>query len=215
MNRFIDYLSHRKDHLIELTIEHAQVVATALAIAALVGVGLGLAVYRRERSAAIVLAVVGTFLTVPSFALLAMLIPVFGLGYEPTVIALVMYALLPITRNTVTGLRAVDGAVIESARGMGMGTTRRLVRIEFPLAWPVILAGIRVSALLLLGIAAAAAVVNGPGLGEDIFSGLSRIGSATAINLVLGGVLGVVVLALIFDAAFILVSRITTSRGLR
>jgi osmoprotectant transport system permease protein len=215
VRKFLDYLSFRKDHLIELTIEHAEVVAISLAIAMVIAVGLGVATYRRERAATIVLAICGTFLTIPSFALLAMFIPIFGLGYEPTIVALVMYALLPIVRNTVTGLRSVNPAVTESARGMGMGTARRMLRIELPLAWPVILTGIRVSALLLIGIAAIAAAVNGPGLGEDIFSGLARIGSATAINVVLGGVLGVIVLALIFDVVFMALGKVTTSRGIR
>ena len=215
MGKFLDYLSFRKEHLIELTLEHAQVVAVALVIATLIGVGLGIATYRRERAAIVVLAVVGTFLTIPSFALLALFIPVFGLGYEPTVVALVMYALLPIVRNTVTGLRAVDPAVTESARGMGMSASRRLLKIELPLAWPVIITGIRVSALLLIGIAAIAAAVNGPGLGQDIFAGLARIGSATAINLVLAGTLGVIVLALLFDLFFLGLGKLTTSRGIR
>lgn len=215
MGKFIDYVSFRKEHLLELTLEHAQVVAVALVVATFIGVGLGVATYRRERAATVVLAVVGTFLTIPSFALLALFIPVFGLGYEPTVVALVMYALLPIVRNTVTGLRSVDPAVTESARGMGMGGLRRLLRIELPLAWPVIITGIRVSALLLIGIAAIAAAVNGPGLGQDIFAGLARIGSATAVNLVLAGTLGVIVLALLFDTFFMLLGRLTTSRGIR
>jgi len=215
VGKFLDYLSFRKEHLIELTLEHAQVVAVALVIASFIGVGLGIGTYRRERAAIIVLAVVGTFLTIPSFALLALFIPVFGLGYEPTVVALVMYALLPIVRNTVTGLRAVDPAVTESARGMGMSASRRLLKIELPLAWPVIITGIRVSALLLIGIAAIAAAVNGPGLGQDIFAGLARIGSATAINLVLAGTLGVIVLALLFDLFFLGLGKLTTSRGIR
>jgi osmoprotectant transport system permease protein len=82
--------------------------------------------------------VAGIFLTIPSFALLALLIAPFGLGYQPTVIALVVYALLPIVRNTVTGLRSVDAAVIESARGMGLNGRQRLLRIELPLAWPIV-----------------------------------------------------------------------------
>jgi len=215
VSKFLDYLSFRKEHLIELTIEHAQVVAIALLIATVIGIGLGVAVYRREAAATVVLGVVGTFLTIPSFALLAMFIPIFGLGSKPTIVALVMYALLPIVRNTVTGLRAVDPAVTESARGMGMGAARRMLRIELPIAWPVILTGVRVSSLLLIGIAAIAAAVNGPGLGEDIFSGLARIGSASAINLVLGGVLGVIVLALISDVLFMALGKATTSRGIR
>lgn len=215
MSKFLDYLKFRQDHLTELAIEHAQVVAIALIIASVIGVATGIAVYRSEKATTVAVAIAGTFLTIPSFALLALFIPIFGLGYEPTVVALVMYALLPIIRNTVTGLREVDPAVVESAQGMGMGRLRRLLRIELPLAWPIMLTGIRVSALLLIGIAAIAAAVNGPGLGEDIFSGLARIGSATATNMVLGGVLGVIVLALLFDLFFLLVGRLTTSRGIR
>ncbi|MGH2763014.1 MAG: ABC transporter permease [Thermoleophilaceae bacterium] len=215
MSKFLDYLEFRQEHLTELAIEHAQVVGIALIIASVIGVANGIAVYRSEKATIVAIAIAGTFLTIPSFALLALFIPIFGLGYEPTVVALVMYALLPIVRNTVTGLREVDPAVVESAQGMGMGRMRRLLRIELPLAWPIILTGIRVSALLLIGIAAIAAAVNGPGLGEDIFSGLARIGSATATNLVLGGVLGVIVLALLFDLFFLLLGRLTTSRGIR
>jgi len=138
-----------------------------------------------------------------------------GLGYKPAVVALVMYALLPILRNTVTGLQAVDSAIAESAQGMGMNARERLLRIELPLAWPVIIAGVRVSTMLLMGIAAIAAVVNGPGLGEDIFAGLARIGGANALNQVLGGTLGIIVLAILFDMFFNVLGKLTTSRGIR
>ncbi len=215
MSRFLSYLERRWDHLLELGLQHAQVVGVALAIATVISVGLGIATYRRRRAANVVLSVAGIFLTIPSFALLALLIAPFGLGYQPTVIALVMYALLPIVRNTITGLRSVDPAVIESARGMGMNGGQRLLRIELPLAWPIIITGIRVAAVLLIGIAAIAAAVNGPGLGEDIFDGLARVGSPAAINLVLGGTLGVIVLALIFDGLFLGLGKLTTSRGIR
>ncbi len=215
MSRFLSYLERRWDHLLELGLQHAQVVGVALAIATVISVGLGIATYRRQRAANVVLSVAGIFLTIPSFALLALLIAPFGLGYQPTVIALVMYALLPIVRNTITGLRSVDPAVIESARGMGMNGGQRLLRIELPLAWPIIITGIRVAAVLLIGIAAIAAAVNGPGLGEDIFDGLARVGSPAAINLVLGGTLGVIVLALIFDGLFLGLGKLTTSRGIR
>jgi osmoprotectant transport system permease protein len=98
---------------------------------------------------------------------------------------------------------------------MGMTGRERLLRIELPLAWPIILTGIRVAAVLLIGIAAIAAAVNGPGLGSDIFDGLARVGSPVAINLVLGGTLGVIVLALIFDGLFLGLQKLTTSRGIR
>ena len=212
---FFEYVSNRREHLTELAIEHVQVVAVSISIATVIGISLGILVYRRPLWAQVVLGITGVFLTIPSFALFGILIPFVGLGYKPTVIALVMYALLPIVRNTVTGLRGVDEAVTDSARGMGMGRWRALLRVELPLAWPVIVAGVRVSTLLLVGITAIAAAVNGPGLGEDIFSGLARIGGANALNLVLGGTLGIVLLALVFDSVFAGIGRLTTSKGIR
>lgn len=211
---FLEYLASRWDDLLELSIEHAQVVLVSLLIATVIGVSLGVLTYRRPAAAQVVLAVASAILTIPSFALFGLLIPVMGLGYKPTVVALSSYALLSILRNTITGLQSVDPAITESAKGMGMSNLQQLVRIELPLAWPVIIAGIRVSALLILGIAAIAAYVNGPGLGGDIFSGLSRIGGANSLNLVLGGFLGIIVLALVFEALFAVLGKLTTSKGL-
>jgi len=215
MADFLDYLSFRRDHILDLAIEHAQLVLYTIAIATAVSVVVGVLVYRRERLVGIVLSVVGTAFTIPALALFALLIPIFGLGFRPALVALVICALLPITRNTIAGLRGVDQAVIESAQGMGMNRWRRLIRIELPLAWPVILTGIRVATVMIVGIAAIAAYVNGPGLGHDIFDGLSRIGTPTAIHLVLSGTLGVVALALLFDAAYLVLGKLTTSKGLR
>jgi osmoprotectant transport system permease protein len=211
---FLNYLVSRWDHLLELAIAHAEVVFISLLIATAIGVTTGVLVYRRERTAEVVLAVTSTFLTIPSFALFGLLLPVFGLGWLPTIFALVIYALLPIVRNTIVGLRSVDPAIAESAQGMGMSRWSRLFRIELPLAWPVIITGLRVSTLIIVGIAAIAAYVNGPGLGEDIFQGISRIGSAVALNLVLGAVLAIIVLALLFDGFFAVLGKLTTSRGL-
>ena len=211
---FLRYLASRWDSILEQAIAHAEVVLVSLLIATALGVTLGVLVYRREQVAEGVLAVTSTFLTIPSFALFGLLVPILGLGWSPTILALVMYALLPIVRNTVVGLRSVDPAIAESAQGMGMGRGERLWRIELPLAWPVILTGMRVSTLIIVGIAAVAAYVNGPGLGSDIFQGISRIGSAVALNQILGAVLGIVVLAVLFDGFFALVGKLTTSRGL-
>ena len=214
MTSFLRYLSSRWDSLLELAIAHALVVLVSLLIATAIGVMAGVLVYRRERAAEIVLGVTSTFLTIPSFALFGLLVPLLGLGWPPTVFALVMYALLPIVRNTVVGLQSVDPAIAESAQGMGMSRRERLLRIEMPLAWPVILTGMRVSTLIIVGITAVAAFVNGPGLGSDIFSGISRIGSAVALNQVLGAVLGIVVLAVLYDGFFAVLGKLTTSRGL-
>ena len=214
---FWTYLDFARDDVIELTIDHALVVILAVALATVIGVVLGVLTYRTDRPRELVLAVTGTFLTIPSLALFGLFIaiPMLGLGGRSVVVGLVMYGLLPIVRNTIVGLREVDPAIVESAQGMGMARTERLWRIELPLAWPVILTGMRVSTLVLIGIAAIGAYINGPGLGELIFSGLARIGSATALNQVLAGILGIMVLAVLFDLVYVAIPRFTTSKGLR
>lgn len=216
---FFDYLNEEAQHLWDLTLDHIIVVAMAMAIATGIGVALGIASYRIPRLRDLVLAVTGTFLTLPSLALFSLFVA-WGIGgiQRPTlsvVVALVMYALLPIVRNTIVGLSEVDAAIVEAAQGMGMGRIERLVRIELPLAWPVILTGIRVSTLVVVGIAAIGAYINGPGLGNDIFGGLNRLGTDFAMNLVLGGMLGILLLAIAFDLLYVLINRLTTSRGLR
>ncbi|MBA3618177.1 MAG: ABC transporter permease [Acidothermales bacterium] len=214
---FRTYLEFRWEHLLELAIEHIVVVAVSVAITTVVGVALGVMTYRRDRPRELVLAVTGTFLTIPSLALfgLFLAVPFLGLGARSVVVGLVMYGLLPIVRNTIVGLREVDPAIVESAQGMGMGRWKRLLRIELPLAWPVVLTGMRVSTLILIGIAAIGAYINGPGLGEDIFTGLARIGSPQALNLVLGGTLGIILLAIFFDLLYVLIFRITIPKGIR
>ncbi len=191
-------------------------VLVALLVGAAVGMALGIAVYRRPRARAWALNACGLILTVPSLAMYALLLALLGsIGTLPVVVALVLYSLLPVVRNTVTGLNGVDAAVVESAQGVGMGRWRRLWSIELPLAWPVVLTGVRVSAVLLVGVAALGPIVGGPGLGELIFSGLRVITSPNAVNLALMGTLGVVAVGMLLDAAFLLLSRATTSRGLR
>jgi osmoprotectant transport system permease protein len=212
---FLDYLASRWDNLLELGIEHALVTGVSVLIATVLGVGVGMATYNRRAAGQLVIGVTSVFLTIPSLALFGLFINVLGLGVAPVVVALVMYSLLPIVANTIVGLREVDPAIVESAQGMGMSRAQRLLRIELPLAWPVILTGMRVSTLIALGIAAIGAYIRGPGLGNDIFAGLSRTSSPNALNLVLGGTLGVVVLAILFDLLYVLLNRLTTSRGVR
>ncbi len=145
----------------------------------------------------------------------AVLVPVLGLGFRTVIAALTLYSLLPIVRNTVTGLRSVDPAIVESAQGVGMGRLRRLLRIELPLAWRVVLTGIRVSGVLLVGIAALATIVGGGGYGELIFAALRGITGPNALNLALAGTLGVVVIGLLLDLSFLALTRLTTPKGIR
>lgn len=212
---FVEFLARRSDDMVELGLEHAAVVGISVLLASLIGVALGVLTYQRQRPRELVLAATGAMLTVPSFALFVILLGVFGLGWAPVVVALTMYGLMPIVRNTVAGLHSVDPAVVEAARGMGLTRWQRLLRIEVPLAWPVIITGIRVTTLVLLGIAAIGYIVNGPGYGELIFTGLHRVGTPVAVNLVLAGTLGVIILAIAYDLLFYAVRRLTTSPGVR
>lgn len=212
---FGEFLVTRADDMLELGLGHAAVVAAAVLISTVLGVALGILTYQHERARETVLAVTGSFLTIPSFALFILLLGPLGLGWRPVLFALVLYGLMPIVRNTITGLREVDPAIVESAKGMGYSRRQRLLRIELPLAWPVIITGVRVTSLILLGIAAIGAIVNGPGYGELIFTGLARVGTPVAINMVLAGAVGVMILAVVFDIAFYAVKRLTTSRGIR
>lgn len=212
---FFEFLVDRADDMLELGIEHAVLVGVSVLMATVIGVTLGIASYRRERVREVILAITGAFLTIPSFALFILLIGPLGLGALPVVVALTLYGLLPVVRNTITGLREVDPAIVESALGMGMSRTQRLLKIELPLAWPVIITGVRVTTLMLLGIAAIGAIVLGPGYGELIFTGLARVGTPVAVNLVLAGTLGVIILAVLFDLLFYAIRKLTTSRGIQ
>ncbi|WP_420809082.1 ABC transporter permease [Amycolatopsis suaedae] len=194
---------------------HLSAVVQCTVIAAVLGVLIGVAVYRSPIGSALATALASTILTIPSFALLGLLIPIVGLGTEPTVIALVLYALLPIVRNTIVGLGGVDPAVADAARGIGMSRLGVLTRVEMRLAWPAILAGMRVATQMLMGIAVIAAYAKGPGLGAPVFTGLANAGSANALNNAIAGTLGVVILALLLEGVYFVINRLTVSRGVR
>ncbi|GCD37364.1 ABC transporter permease [Streptomyces chrestomyceticus JCM 4735] len=212
---FWEYVGSRHTQLLTDTFQHASAVFQCMVLATVLGVLLGVATYRTEWAGNLATATTATILTVPSLALIGLLVPIVGLGVAPTVIALTLYGLLPVVRNAVVGLRGVDPALIDAAKGIGMSRTARLLRVELPLAWPPILTGIRVSTQMLMGIAAIAAYASGPGLGNEIFRGIASLGSANALNQVLSGTLGIVVLALLFDAAYVVLGRLTISRGIR
>lgn len=209
------YIAERWDRLSLQSWLHVSGVVQCTILAAVIGVGVGVLVYRSPAGSAIATALSSTVLTIPSFALLGLLIPVVGLGVTPSVIALTLYGLLPIVRNTIVGLSGVDSSVSDAAKGIGMGRVGVLTRVELRLAWPAILTGMRVSAQMLMGIAVIAAYAKGFGLGSEVFSGLTRAGSANSLNQALAGTLGVVVLALILDAIFILIARLTVPKGIR
>lgn len=214
MNIF-DYVTDRFSRLALQGALHVSAVVQCVILATIIGVLVGVTVYRSPIGSTVATALASTILTVPSFALIGLLIPLVGLGAEPTVIALTLYGLLPIVRNTIVGLGGVDPAVTDAARGIGMNRIRVLTRVELRLAWPAVLAGMRVATQMLMGIAAIAAYAKGPGLGTEIFSGLVRAGSANATNEAIAGTVGVVILALLLDGIYVIIGRLTTSRGIR
>lgn len=215
MDALWDFVAAHHPQLMFDAYQHVSAVVQSLLIATVIGVSVGVATYRSPLAAGLATTTSSVILTVPAFALLGLLIPVFGLGVVPSVAALVLYSLLPIIRNTIVGLNAIDPALTDAARGLGMGRLGVLGRVELRLAWPSILSAMRVSTQISMGVLAIAAYVKGPGLGNLIFTGLARVGSPTAVPMALTGTVLIVVLALALDVVLVLIGRLTTSKGLQ
>lgn len=198
------------------TVEHVLMVGVAVGIGILTGVPIGIAITQSRRAADAVLYAAAVAMTIPSVALFGLLIPLlapfgYGIGYVPAVIALVIYSQLPIIRNTYTAVMNVDPALRESARGMGMTPLQRLREVELPIAFPVILGGVRNAVALTIGIGAIATYIGAGGLGRFIASGISQ----TDIRQLLTGALVLSLLAIVADSALLLLQRAFTSPGLR
>lgn len=215
MDALWDYITSHQSQLVFDSYQHVSAVMQSVVIATVIGVVIGLLTYRNDIASNLATSISSAVLTVPSFALLGLLIPLVGLGVIPSITALVLYSLLPIIRNTIVGMNNIEPALIDAARGIGMGRVITLVRVELPLVWPAILAGMRLSTQMAMGVLAIAAYVKGPGLGNLIFAGLARVGSPTAVPMALSGTLLIVILALVLDALYVLLGRLTTSKGIR
>jgi osmoprotectant transport system permease protein len=215
VNALWEYVTAHHSQLLFDSYQHVSAVVQSVLIATVIGVAVGVLSYRNALASNLATTTSSVILTVPAFALLGLLIPLFGLGVVPSVAALVLYSLLPIIRNTIVGLNAVDPALTDAARGIGMSRFTTLRRVELRLVWPSILSAIRVSTQMSMGVLAIAAYVKGPGLGNLIFAGLARVGSPTAIPMALSGTLLIVILALMLDAILVLIGRLTTSKGLQ
>ena len=183
--------------------QHIGLVAISTAIAALIGLPLGVLVARRPAWRRPVLGLANAFQTIPSLALFGLLIPMFGIGAWTAITALVVYALLPIVRNTYAGLAGVDPAVREAGRGMGMTEGELLRLVELPLAAGVILAGVRIATVVSVGIATIAAAIGAGGLGVYIFRGVATVDD----TLILAGAIPAALLALLADALLGFVER--------
>ncbi|CAN2189404.1 OpuBB ABC-type proline/glycine betaine transport systems, permease component [Candidatus Nanopelagicaceae bacterium] len=211
----LQFISIQREKITLAVIAQIELVLLVMSIVSITAILTGLLVWKSNAASEAVTGFWSVVFTIPSLAMFIFFIGPFGLGWLPAVIALVLYGQLPVVRNTIVGLRSVEPAVMESAAAMGMKPLTVLRKIQFPLAWPVIMVGIRVSAMLIFGISAIAAYVGGPGLGDYLFSGLANLGSFNSMNQTLVGAFGITLLALIFDGLFVFVRRITTPRGLR
>jgi osmoprotectant transport system permease protein len=198
--KLIDFLVQNRGEVLQLTLEHLFLVLIATGGASLIGIPIGIILTRRASLAKPVLAVANILQTIPSLALFGFLIPVlgpYGIGRVPAVIALFLYSLLPIIRNTFTGIKGVDPAVREAARGMGMTDWQMLTQVELPLALNVIVAGVRVATVISVGTATIAAAIGAGGLGTYIFRGLRTVDR----TLILAGAVPAAAMALLADLA--------------
>jgi len=189
------YIVKNPDTVWPLFATHVQITLLALAIALAIALPLGIAIARYRWLGGPVLGVLGALYTIPSLALIILLIPFFGLGATSVVVALVIYAQVLLVRNIVAGLDAIDPAIVEAARGLGMNGWQTWWRVQFPLALPVILAGVRIAAVVCIGIAAIGAEFGVDSLGRLLFDGVAQVGRADKIwaGTILTGVLALVV----------------------
>jgi len=199
----VSFLAEHKAELVRLTLEHVLLSVMSLGIALLLAVPLGVWMHGRAKRIGTVTAIAGVLYTVPSLALFSLLVPVVGLGVVPTVIGLVLYAQLMLVRAVVSGLDSVPEDVRDAAVGMGIDRWRILVEVDMPLALPVFLAGVRVAAVTVIGIATVGAVVDAGGLGELILQGIQR----NQTDRVVAGALAVTVLAVAADFGLVRLER--------
>jgi len=202
----LQFFATHVDEILNATREHLALVVISMAIAVAIGVPLGMALVSRPRSRSAALTVANIFQTIPSLALFGLLIPlplIGGIGMRTAVVALVLYALLPILRNTCVGLSNIDPAILEAAEAMGMTEPQILFRVRLPLATSVILAGIRTATVITIGVATIAAEIGAGGLGTFIFRGVSMVSDAV----ILAGAIPAALLALLADFLLGLLER--------
>lgn len=201
----------RRKSLQRQIIEHIQLTLFAMGLAMLVGTSTGVFLTRTRRLAAPVLGIASVIQTIPSLALLALMIPLLGIGLLPAVAALFLYALLPIMRNTYTAIDEVDPAVIEVGKGMGMTERQILLKLKMPLCVPMVMAGIRTSTVICVGIATLCTFIGAGGLGTMIMEGMQTRGSV----LIIAGVIPAIILALLLDGFMALMQKVLTPKGLK
>ncbi|MGO0942308.1 ABC transporter permease, partial [Clostridioides difficile] len=198
MANFFNFILLQKDKIIELLIQHMSLTVTSILIAIIVGVPLGIIISRISSLRKFVLGFVNLVQAVPSMALLGLLVPILGIGSKPAIFMVVVYSLLPIVKNTYIGITSIDPVVLESAKGIGLTRNQTLFKIQFPLALPIIMGGVRISAVTAVGLMTLAAFIGAGGLGYLVFSGVQTVNN----NMILAGAIPSCIIALLVDYLF-------------
>ncbi|WP_027633198.1 glycine betaine ABC transporter substrate-binding protein [Clostridium hydrogeniformans] len=210
MSTFMEFIIERKEEIFKLLIEHIYLTVLAVLLAAVIGVPLGIIITRYKNASKYVLGVTNILQAVPSLALLGLLIPLVGIGSKPAIVMVVLYSLLPIVKNTYTGLKNIDKEMLEAASGIGLTKSQVLRMIQIPLALPVIMAGIRISAVTAVGSMTIAAFVGAGGLGYLVFSGVQTVNN----DMILAGAIPACILALAIDFIIGKIELSVTPNGL-
>lgn len=208
---FYSFFMSKRGYLIDLLFEHLQLCFFSLGLACLFSLPIGIALTRNEALGKVVFPIINTIQTIPSLALLGFFIPIMGIGPLPAMLALFLYSLLPLVRNTYTGILGVDKRFVEASLGIGLSHWQVLWKVELPLAMPVVLAGLRTAAVIVIGTATLAALIGAGGFGDPIFRGVATVNS----NLILLGALPAALLAITVDKLIGFSERFLISRGLR
>ena len=208
---FIDYIIENKDQIISLCIEHIELTALALIIAIIIGVPIGILISYKRKLNKPVLGITSVTQAIPSMALLGFMIPFLGIGTAPAIVVVVLYSLLPIIKNTYTGIANISPATVEAATGIGLTKAQILTKIQVPEALPIIMAGVRISSVSAVGLMTMAAFIGGGGLGYLIFSGIRTVNNYQ----ILAGAIPACILALLVDYFFGAIEKLVTPISLQ
>lgn len=208
---FVDTIVNRWPDILSSLGQHMKLTLIALGLSIIIAVPLGIFLTRHQKLADPIIGIASVFQTIPSLALLGFMIPLLGIGFTPAVVALVIYGLLPILRNTYTGIIGVDQGAKEAGKGMGMTSFQILFMVEIPLSLRVIMAGVRTATVMIIGVATLASLVGAGGLGDLIFRGISSVNP----NLILAGAMPAALLAILFDSLLKFFEKKVTPKGLQ
>lgn len=206
----IEYIIRNYSYILEKAGEHVYLAGIAVMLACAVGIPVGILITNNKRAANLVIGIANVIQTIPSLALFAFAMSIFGIGADNAIFALFLYALLPIIKNTLIGIRNVNPAIREAARGMGMSRSQILFKVEIPLAISVIMGGVRIATVTGIGIATIATLIGAGGLGQLIYQGIGMMNN----EMIFAGAICSALLALLADLILGLVEKKLTSKGL-